>query len=65
MALDVPRGTAFLMSSLIVVGLSRRLILTLRPTSLGTTTFRDNVTDPKIAWKVCDKFIRLIYMQQL
>lgn len=40
---------------------ARRLILTLRPTSLGTTTFRDNVTDPKTAWRVNDKFIRLVH----
>jgi hypothetical protein len=33
----------------------------LRPTSLGTTTFRDNVSDPKIAWCVQDKFVRLVH----
>lgn len=44
---------------------ARRLILTLRPTSLGTTTFRDNVTDPKTAWRVCDKFIRLIHKRYI
>ena len=40
---------------------ARRLILTLRPTSLGTTTFRDNVTDAHIAWAAQDKFIRLVH----
>ncbi|MFY9328809.1 MAG: hypothetical protein WAO76_12470 [Georgfuchsia sp.] len=40
---------------------ARRLILTLRPSSLGTTTFRDNVADPKTAWRVMDRFIRFVH----
>jgi len=40
---------------------ARRLILTLRPTSLGTTTFRENLTDPRTAWRVMDKFIRFVH----
>lgn len=40
---------------------ARRLILTLRPTSLGTTTFRENVTDPQSAWAAQEKFIRLVH----
>lgn len=39
----------------------RRLVLTLRPTSLGTTTFRENVTDPKAAWRAMDKFVRFVH----
>lgn len=39
---------------------ARRLILTLRPSSLGTTTFRDNVKDPDIAWQAMDRFIRFV-----
>lgn len=40
---------------------ARRLILTLRPTSLGTTTFRNNVADPEVAWRVQDKFVRFVH----
>ena len=40
---------------------ARRLILTLRPTSFGTTTFRENLTDPKAAWRVMDKFMRFVH----
>ena len=40
---------------------ARRLILTIRPTSLGTTTFRENVTDPERAWKVQERFQRLVH----
>jgi hypothetical protein len=40
---------------------ARRLILTLRPTSLGTTTFREKVTDAKTAWRVMDKLIRFVH----
>jgi hypothetical protein len=40
---------------------ARRLILTIKPSSLGTTTFRENVTDPIIAWKVQERFQRLVH----
>jgi len=42
---------------------ARRLILTIRPHSLGTTTFRDNVTDPKKAWSIQERFQRLIHQR--
>lgn len=40
---------------------ARRLVLMLRPTSLGTTTFRDNVTDPIKAWGIQERFQRLVH----